>query len=68
MGKITALKTRSGRRKRVNVFLDGKFALSLEAEVATREGLQVEQELSAEKMATLTKTDSFQRCYNAAIV
>lgn len=67
MGKITALKIKGGRNRRVNVFLDGKFALSLEAEVAAREGLQVEQELSEAEIATLARTDRFQRCFNAAI-
>ncbi|MEE8389836.1 MAG: endolytic transglycosylase MltG, partial [Anaerolineae bacterium] len=43
MGKITALRTGKGRAKRVNVFLDGKFAFSLEAEVAVKEGLRLEQ-------------------------
>ncbi len=40
MTKVTVL--RAGRsRQRVNVFLDGKFAFSLEAEVVVKEGLQV---------------------------
>jgi len=42
MGKITAIRVGRGRVKRVNMFLDGKFAFSLEAEVAVKEGLKVE--------------------------
>ncbi len=66
MRKITAIRTGKGRRKRVNVFLDGKFAFSLEAEVAVRERLQVEQELSASQIEALAKSDHFHRCFNAA--
>ncbi len=67
MRKITALHNGRGRGKRVNIFLDGKFAFSLEAEVAAREGLQVEQELSADQIEALARSDNFHRCLNAAI-
>jgi len=67
MKKVTAI--RAGRRqgKRVNVFLDGKFAFSLEAEVALKEGLQVGQELSESDIEALARSDLFHRCLNAAI-
>jgi len=64
--KITAIRTGKGQGKRVNVFLDGKFAFSLEAEVAVRERLQVEQELSASQIEALMRSDHFHRCFNAA--
>ncbi len=66
MRKITALRAGRGRGKRVNIFLDGKFAFSLEAEVATKEGLQVEQMLSAEQIEPLARSDHLHRCFNAA--
>ncbi|MFC2017224.1 regulatory protein RecX [Chloroflexota bacterium] len=66
MSKITALRTGRGRRKRVNVSMDGKFAFSLEAEVAVKEGLQVGQELSTNQVEALTRSDYFHRCLNAA--
>ncbi len=67
MKKVTAI--RAGRRqgKRVNVFLDGKFAFSLEAEVAVKEGLQVGQELSESNIEALASSDHLHRCLNAAI-
>jgi regulatory protein len=66
MSKITAI--RAGRRqgKRANVFLDGGFAFSLEAEVAITEGLQVGQELSANQIEALARSDCFHRCLNTA--
>ena len=66
MNKITALRTGKGRSKRINIFLDGDFAFSLEAEVAAKEGLQVEQVLSADRVKALAEADNLQRCFNAA--
>jgi len=65
MAKITALHAGRGRQ-RVRVFLDGRFAFSLEAEVAALEGLRAGQELFAEQIETLTRADSFHRCLSAA--
>ena len=65
MRKITALRVGRERRKRVNVSLDGRFAFSLEAEVAIKEGLQVGQELSTSQIEALARSDHYQRCLNA---
>ena len=67
MSNITALRIRRGQRKRVNLFLDGIFAFSLEAEVVAKEGLQVEQELSVEQIEALARSDRFHRCLDAAV-
>ncbi len=66
--KITALRTGGGRGKRVNLFLDGKFAFSLEAEVVAEEGLQVEQVLLDEKITALINADQVQHCFNTAVM
>ncbi|MFC1918684.1 regulatory protein RecX [Chloroflexota bacterium] len=66
MKNITALRVGRGRGKRVNVFLDGKFAFILDTGVVTREGLQIEQALSDEQIEALTRVDQFHRCLNAA--
>jgi regulatory protein len=66
MKKVTAI--RSGRRgKRVNIFLDDRFAFSLEAEVALKEDLKTEQALSEDEIEAIKKADQFQRCLNAAL-
>ncbi len=66
MRRITALRVGRGRRKRVNVSLGGRFAFSLEAEVAIKEGLQVGQELSDSQIEALARFDHFHRCLNTA--
>ena len=66
MTKITALRAGRGRQ-RVNVFLDGKFAFSLEAEVVVKEGLQVGQEVSSNQIEALARSDHFHRCFDAAV-
>jgi len=67
MKKITGLKARKSREKRVNIYLDGKFALDLLAEVALKEGLKVGQELPESRLEALAGLDRYQRCRNAAI-
>ena len=67
MRKITAIRAGRGRQKRVNIYLDGKYAFSLEAEVAAKEGLQVEQVLAANQVEALAMSDNFHRCLNAAV-
>jgi len=66
MSKITAIRFRQDRGKRVNVFLDGRFAFSLSAEVAVKQGLQVGQELSTSHIEALARSDNFHRCLAAA--
>ena len=66
MNRITAIRAGKGRRKRVNIFLDGRFAFSLEAEVAIKEDLKVGQELSASRIGALARSDQFHRSLNAA--
>ena len=67
MGKITAIHPGKGKGKRINVYLDGKFALSLEDEVVIKERLQVGQELPTDQIEALVNSDGFHRCLNAAV-
>ncbi len=66
MGKqITALKVQKGNHRRVNVFLDGKFAFGLSRIVAA--WLHVGQELSPEKIKELKLEDELDYAYQRAI-
>lgn len=51
----------------MNVYLDGKYAFSLDNEVIASKKLEVEQELSDEDIETLSRADDFRRCLNAAL-
>ncbi len=65
--KITAIKAgKNARVQRSNVFLDGKFAFSLDNEVIVKESLKVGLLLSPDEIKLLTGADRFQRCLNAA--
>ena len=66
MGKITGLQAGKSRNKRVNLFLDDKFALSLEAEMAVKQGLRVGQDLSDDQLGELRNVDKLQSCFNSA--
>ncbi len=67
MGKITALRESKRRGHRLSLFLDGRFAFSLEPDVVTSKGLRVGDILSDDELEALQKTDHLQRCYNAAL-
>lgn len=68
MNKITAIHSTKGQRgQRVKILLDDESAFSLETELALKQGLKIGQELSAEQLEALTKSDKFYRCLNAAM-
>ena len=65
MGKITALRE-TKRRGRVNLYLDGRFALSLSADLVSSEGLQHNRVLTDDEIDSLSRSDRYQRCLIAA--
>ena len=66
MSRITALKTNKSTEKQVNIFLDGKFAISVAPEVAVENGLHIGQELSDDQIKGLAEDVSLARCLNTA--
>lgn len=67
MGKITGLKQGKTRVKRINVYVDDKFALSLTPETAKKERLSAGQDLGKEALEALAEKDILQQCFNAAV-
>lgn len=67
MARITALRAGRGWSKRVNLFLDGKFAFSLDAETAAREELMAGQELPDDRIEALADSDRYRCAFDAAI-
>lgn len=66
MARVTAIRVGRRQGECVNVFLDSRFAFSLEAEVAVMESLQVGRELSDSQVEALARSDRFRRCLDAA--
>ncbi len=66
-GKITALRAQAKDSQRVNVFVDGEFALGISLTTITKTGLHVGKQLSAEEFAKLEQTESGDKAYLAAL-
>lgn len=62
---VTAIRVQSKNPKRVNVFLDGEFAFSLEKILAAR--LSLGQILTAEKIEKLKDQDNEEKAYQRAL-
>jgi regulatory protein len=63
-GTITALESQKRNKERVNVYLDGDYAFSLEAIAAA--GLRLGQALSEAEARALQETDSVAQAVNSA--
>jgi regulatory protein len=67
--KITAIKAgKSLRVKRSNVFLDDRFAFSLDNAVILKNKLQVGQTLTEKEVESLAGADRYEGCLNAALL
>ena len=66
MRTITALRE-TKRRGRVNLFLDGRFAFSISADLVSSEGLRCDKVLTDDEIASLSNSDQYQRCLDAAL-
>lgn len=64
-GRITALRIQQHRKDRVNVFLDGEYAFSLQTIVAA--GLRLDAELSDQEIADLRRRDARESAYEDAL-
>jgi regulatory protein len=64
MATVTALEVRPARHKLVRVYLDGRYALSLEPDIAA--GLTVEQQLTAAEIERLKQRNEKQRALASA--
>ena len=56
-GKITALRAQAKDPQRVNVFVDGEFAIGVGLTTITKAGLHVGKQLTAEEFARLERFD-----------
>lgn len=65
--QITALEPQAHQPERINLFLDGVFALGISAELMFKLGLHVEQELSAADFAQIQHEEACQQAVDLAI-
>ncbi len=63
MPAITSIKLQENKR-RVNLFLDGRFGFGLDLETFVKHRLKVEQELSDEEVRKIIKESEFQNVYD----
>lgn len=59
--RITAIEPQARRQGRVNVFVDGKFALGVFEEVALALGLHVGQPITGERLAEVARAETLRR-------
>jgi regulatory protein len=67
LSEISKMRLARGRRKTVDVFLNGKLVFSLGAESAAKEGLRVGEDVADSRIAELVKAESRRRCLDSAI-
>lgn len=65
MPKVTALRIQKRRKNRVNVFLDGEYAFSLQDTVAAT--LRLDQTLTEQEIKALKQRDNSERAYERAL-
>ncbi len=67
MGTITGLKQGKKNLKRVNVYIDGRFALALKQETLIKNRLKVGVELTEEKIGELIGKDTIEKATDIAL-
>ena len=67
MATITSIKPQKSKKDRLNIFLDGKFAFSLSADILAKAALCENQEISGEKVAELIKESEFSLVFDKVL-
>jgi regulatory protein len=66
-GTITALRAQAKDPQRVNVFVNGEFAIGVSLNTISKEGLYVGKALSAEEFARVERVESSDKALQAAL-
>lgn len=66
-GTITALRAQANDPQRVNVFVDGEFALGVSLNTISRERLYIGKPLTAEEYARIETVESVDKAFHAAL-
>lgn len=65
--RITALEQQAHNPERINLYIDGKFSLGISAELMLKQGLHIDQELSAAELEELKSAEAVQQAVERAI-
>src|SRR5947209_8909293 len=65
--QITAIETQAHDSERVNLYVDGRFLLGINAEIVLKMGLEVQQELLPEQVEQLRSTEAEQKAVDRAL-
>ena len=60
MGKISEIKSGKRDPKRVNIYVDGKFTLAIDTEIAVKEKIRLDTELDPGRITELERSDRIQ--------
>lgn len=67
MAVITKIEIQKRNKERVNIYLDGEYAFSINAELVYKENLKVKDEVDIDKLKSVADKESYIRCKNSAI-
>ena len=67
MPKITKIEIQKNKKDRVNIYLDGEYALAINAELIYKENLKVKDDVDISKLQEIAEKESYIRCKESAI-
>lgn len=67
MPKITAIEVQKKNDKRVNLFVDDKFLLSMDSSLVYKYRLKVGEEIDKDKLTDICKADDYEKAKNKAL-
>lgn len=67
MPKITKIEIQKNNKDRVNIYLDGEYALAINAELIYKENLKVKDDVDISKLQEIAEKESYIRCEESAI-
>lgn len=68
MSKITSIEVQKRNKNRVNMYLDGEYHASFQAELVYKYGLEKGLEIDEEKLGAIIKADNFEKAKNKALL
>ncbi|MGN0145220.1 MAG: recombination regulator RecX [Clostridium sp.] len=67
MAVITKIEIQKRNKERVNIYLDGEYALSISAELVYKENLRVKDNIDIDKIKAVADKEAYIKCKNSAI-